>query len=217
MRPVAPLAQPPAPATFDGGAGVLAGLRPLLTSSYGMAYAPCPPAGEIANLDGGGDGGGNAGPVGGIISLVLTSFPASPVTSFRLRSLAVMSLVRPAPGRRLAAAAAAGAARSGGDGGTGDGGGGGGLGPRRPRRRSRVELDAVPSEAERRRIVRNRAAAGRSNAARRAARLAARDAAVAVAGGGGAAAAPPPAGGGVPAARGVPPRPLLPRPMVPWP
>lgn len=83
---------------------------------------------------------------------------ASPAMTFRLRTVAVSSLVRATPPRPL----------RGGDGAGRDGGGG-----RRKRRRWLV-LDDVPDDAARARIVRNRVAAGRSNAARREARLAAR-------------------------------------------
>ncbi|GAB0496214.1 hypothetical protein MMPV_007526 [Pyropia vietnamensis] len=135
--------------------------------AFGVAYAPrAPPGTTLAALTAG--PGGEAGGLPQLLSLVCCSTPASAATTARMRSRAVAALLPPPRPPRLlsagdtasvnVAAAVAAKYRTGG----------------RRLRRARLDLTLVGSEAERQRIVRNRASAARSNAARRQARLEAR-------------------------------------------
>jgi len=158
LEPSAPMPPPAFPPT-DGVTAVATALRQSL-GAFGLAYAPCAVGPGAPAAAGGG--------APALVSMVVTSGPASVASTFRLRRMAAAVLLPPAV-PRAPPPPVAGAPR--GWGGGADGRGGWGA-PRRVRRK-RVDLDAVPSAAARARIVRNREAAARCNAARKAARAAA--------------------------------------------
>jgi len=154
---------PPAFRPTDGVTAVATATHQSL-GSFGLAYAPSVDGAELPTAAGGG--------TRELVSMIVTSGPASVATTFRMRRMAAAVLVPPGaprapPPPRVVSPG----------GGGGDGDGRGGQGRARRLRRRRVDLDAVPSAAARARIVRNREAAARCNAARKAARVAAAGAA----------------------------------------
>ena len=162
-----PSPPPPAFSPSDGVTAVAAAVQ-RFSGSYGMAYAPCGPAptpGVTAD-----------GALPEMLSFVFVGGRSSVAATFRMRRMAAAEWV-PVPTPRALPGPPSSHPDGDGRGRRGDGNGDDGAsaerGGGRHGRRRRVDLEAVPSAAERARIVRNRAAAARCNAARKAARAAA--------------------------------------------
>jgi len=154
-------ASPPSFPPTDGVTALAAAMQ-LLCGSHGLAYSPCPlgPLPAAAAV----------GQAPAPLPLILTCERSSLAATFRIRGLAAAALLPPVTPR--APPASTGSVRDGQGHQPAGGGGvrkGGGRGRRRP-----VDLDALASNAERARVVRNRVLAARCNARRRALRAAAR-------------------------------------------
>ncbi|GAB0492056.1 hypothetical protein MMPV_003315 [Pyropia vietnamensis] len=153
-----------------------------IQGAFGVAFVPCVPGLTPVTPTVGGPNIGSGG-FPAPLPLIMQCTEASAATTARMRRRAVAALLPPSPPLllpraavdpattpRTAAAATAAVANATIAAGTAKQAQAGSRRPRRVRR----DLDSIESEAQRRRIVRNRASAARSNAARRRERLAAR-------------------------------------------
>jgi len=160
VRPSVAASPPSFPPT--DGVTALAGAMELLCGSHGLAYSPC----QLGPLP----AAAADGKAPAHLPLILTCDRSSVAATFRIRGLAAKALLAPVT-PRAPPSSAAGVRDGRGHQQAGDEGvrKHSGRGRRRP-----VNLDALPSDAHRARIVRNRVSAARSNAGRRALRNAAR-------------------------------------------
>lgn len=171
------------------GVTATAGFSRDIQGTFGVAFAPCVPGATAVSAPSAGSD-SSTGSFPALLPLVMHCTEASAATTARMRCRAVAALLPPPGPLRMPSSGVPATSTTVSPAATVDTP----AGVRRPRR-PRRNLGAVESEAERRRIMRNRASAARSNAARRRERLAARlrDGAAAAAGGGRPLRPPPPA------------------------